>query len=101
MAWQTGARVWDCHLSNNRYCQKSRSSYHSVPQENVIDNKPRISLSILPEVLLQQLVRTISNHKSNVTNSATYSATPGRLIDLIQRKANQLERTNFLILDEA
>jgi ATP-dependent RNA helicase DeaD len=28
-------------------------------------------------------------------------ATPGRLIDLIQRKAINLKETNFLVLDEA
>jgi ATP-dependent RNA helicase DeaD len=52
--------------------------------------------------LLQQPVESNKTPNERLTQPThIVVATPGRLIDLIQRKAINLKETNFLVLDEA
>jgi ATP-dependent RNA helicase DeaD len=81
-----------------------KTAAFGLPLLQLVDtNLPIVQAVILVPTreLGHQIFRNLEDFSKYIPNISIVVATPGRLIDLIQRKAIDLKQTQYLILDEA
>jgi hypothetical protein len=100
----TGTAFLIASFTINRYKYQCTSSNFSSYKRIRAPNFTNLAfLQYLPEVSIAATCGGINKPQMERLLQPTHIvvATPGRLIDLIQRKAINLKETNFLVLDEA